>query len=252
MPSAGGQSQEKVGFLVETADPEGNAIELLQAADLDDVTAAAAAAAAAGAAAVGVGAGRPALATARPRMGQLTLRVAHGALEQALRFYQDVFGWAHLCHVPLPSFSFDLHFLGSPRSSSRGPEVEDCSPDPVDLTALSNREWTYQRRYTTMELFSRCEQQQPLMSIDSQLPANPATNENWAGFSGYAVQCPAGQNLENLAARFAPGGGPPTIYRSSVFNMSRTALCEDSLGNTVQMVQLELNVSGPNTRTASL
>jgi len=73
-------------------------------------------------------------------IGQITLRVDD--LEGALGFYRDRLGMRLLSIQPLPAYGFTLYFLA----------FTDERPPHDDLEAISNREWLWQRPYTTLEL----------------------------------------------------------------------------------------------------
>ncbi|MDH3233582.1 MAG: VOC family protein [Alphaproteobacteria bacterium] len=117
---------EDIGYLCHLADPDGHAIELLQhrfaanhvpVTPRDDVS-------------LGSDA----------TFGQITLRVKDA--EAALRFYRDRLGLTLLSRQPVPRRRFTLYFLAA---------VADTPPNP-DLEAVANREWLWQRPYTTLEL----------------------------------------------------------------------------------------------------
>ncbi len=78
------------------------------------------------------------------RIGQITLRVA--GLDAALGFYRDRLGMTLLSIQPVPEFGFTLYFLAF---------TEERPPTP-DLEAVGNREWLWQRPYTTLELQHFC------------------------------------------------------------------------------------------------
>lgn len=114
-----------IGYMCHLSDPEGYAIELLQhhfqgncdraAGDPDK--------------ALGGGA----------RIGQITLRTSD--LDQALAFYRDRLDMRLLSIQPVEKFSFTLYFLA----------FTDERPPHEDLEAVGNREWLWQRPYTTLE-----------------------------------------------------------------------------------------------------
>eukprot|EP00930_Biecheleria_cincta_P101878 TRINITY_DN9352_c0_g1_i1.p1 TRINITY_DN9352_c0_g1~~TRINITY_DN9352_c0_g1_i1.p1 ORF type:complete len:303 (-),score=42.52 TRINITY_DN9352_c0_g1_i1:482-1390(-) len=79
------------------------------------------------------------LACLAPKVGQLTLRVSD--IGRSLEFYRDTLGMKLLCWYDVGGM-FSLYFLAF---------TEDASPDS-DPTAQVNREWTYSRPYTTLEL----------------------------------------------------------------------------------------------------
>jgi len=76
------------------------------------------------------------------RIGQITLRTSN--LDQALAFYRDRLGMHLLSIQPVQDFGFSLYFLAF---------TDEHSPT-AELTAVGNREWLWQRPYTTLELQS--------------------------------------------------------------------------------------------------
>lgn len=116
----------EIGYMCHLEDPEGFSIELLQhrfegkqAPDEGDP-----------AAPLGGDA----------RIGQITLRVAD--LDAALGFYRDRLGMSLLSIQPVPDYGFTLYFLA----------FTEERPPTSDLEAVANREWLWQRPYTTLEL----------------------------------------------------------------------------------------------------
>ena len=96
------------------------------------------------------------------QIGQITLRVSdiHGALE----LYEHRIGMKLLSVQAVTNRGFDLYFLGF---------TDEVPPHP-GLSAVANRPWLYQRRYTTLEL-------QHLTGADRVLlPSSP----DQTGFSG--------------------------------------------------------------------
>ena len=122
---------EDIGYLCHLADPDGHVIELLQhrfAANHVPV------------------APRDELPLGcEATFGQISLRVKNA--ETALRFYRDRLGLVLLSRQPVRRHRFTLYFLSA---------VADPLPDP-DLEAVANREWLWQRPYTTLELQHRWE-----------------------------------------------------------------------------------------------
>lgn len=115
----------EIGYMAHLADPEGFSIELLQhrfeknrRSDDGDPTKP-----------LGGGA----------RIGQITFRTAD--LEGALAVYRDRLGMRLLSIQPVPDYGFSLYFLAC---------TDETPPNP-DLEAVANREWLWQRPYTTLE-----------------------------------------------------------------------------------------------------
>mmetsp|Transcript_93720 Transcript_93720/g.264554 ORF Transcript_93720/g.264554 Transcript_93720/m.264554 type:complete len:291 (-) Transcript_93720:250-1122(-) len=116
-----------VGFLTHLRDPEGFCVELLQDTFEANFVP------------TEVKPPLP-LASERPKVGQVTLRVAD--ISRSLAFYRDTLGMRLLCSYPVEGMGFSLYFLGF---------TDETSPDP-EPTAVCNREWTYQLLITTLEL----------------------------------------------------------------------------------------------------
>ncbi len=115
----------EIGYMCHLEDPEGFSIELLQHRFGAQGT---------------VGEGDPgAPLGGGARIGQITLRVAD--LDAALAFYRDRLGMALLSIQPVPDYGFTLYFLA----------FTEERPPNADLEAVDNREWLWQRPYTTLE-----------------------------------------------------------------------------------------------------
>jgi len=80
------------------------------------------------------------LACENPKVGQVTLRISD--TERSLAFYRDVLGMRMLCWYPVKPYGFSLYFLA----------FTDEEPPDSNLEGVANREWTYSRPYTTLEL----------------------------------------------------------------------------------------------------
>lgn len=115
----------EIGYMCHLSDPEGFVIELLQhrfeANRRDDE----------GDSAAVLGGGA--------RIGQITLRTAD--LDAALAFYRDDLTMRLLSIQPVSAFGFTLYFLA----------FTEERPSSDDLEAVENREWLWQRPYTTLE-----------------------------------------------------------------------------------------------------
>lgn len=126
-----------IGFLTHLADPAGFCIELLQttfeassaqrARRLADRAASAAATSRLG----------------QFVIGQITTRITEPT--QSLDFYQKVLGMKLLSIQPVKRYNFTLYFLA----------YTEETPPNADLEAVENREWLWQRPYTTLELQHR-------------------------------------------------------------------------------------------------
>ncbi len=76
-------------------------------------------------------------------LGQVTLRVRD--IDASLSFYRDRLGMTLLSRQEVADHRFTLYFLAA---------TDERPPDP-DIDAVSNREWLWQRPYTTLELQHR-------------------------------------------------------------------------------------------------
>ena len=140
-----------IGYMCHLEDPEGFSIELLQhrfQANRNDDD---------GDPAAPLGGGG--------RIGQITLRVKE--LEAALGFYRDGLGMTLLSIQPVTEYGFTLYFLA----------FTEERPPVGDLEAVGNREWLWQRPYTTLEL-----QHVPGNAGPFALPP-----EHYPGFAGIAI-----------------------------------------------------------------
>ena len=122
------QQFEDIGFLCHLQDSAGFIVELLQHRFEDNF--------------------QPMTPTADPlggrgTLGQITLRVKNPA--KSLAFYRDGLGMTLLARQPVPNYGFTLYFLA----------FTDERPPVPDLAAVANREWLWQRPYTTLELQHR-------------------------------------------------------------------------------------------------
>ena len=131
---------QDIGYMCHLTDPEGFAIELLQHhfeynrppgygdAELP----------------LGGGA----------RIGQVTLRTTD--INADLAFYRDHLGMRLLSIQPVETDGFTLYFLA----------MTDEAPPVEDLKAVENREWLWQRPYTTLE-FKHLEQSAASVILDT-------------------------------------------------------------------------------------
>ena len=74
-------------------------------------------------------------------IGQITTRITDPA--KSLEFYTNVLKMKLLSIQEVTKYRFTLYFLGY---------TEDIPPNEDDLTDVKNREWLWQRKYTTLEL----------------------------------------------------------------------------------------------------
>ncbi|MEM8949428.1 MAG: VOC family protein, partial [Pseudomonadota bacterium] len=140
-----------IGYMAHLEDPEGFSIELLQhrfQANHRD------------------GDGDPAAALGGgARIGQITLRVKD--LEAALSFYRDRLGMTLLSIQPVTDYGFTLYFLA----------FTEELPPASDLEAVGNREWLWQRPYTTLEL----------QHVHGTASPFALPSEGHSGFAGIAI-----------------------------------------------------------------
>lgn len=165
-----------VGYLCHLADPDGHGIELLQhrferhhrPARPDDSLP---------------------LATA-PTLGQITLRIRDP--DASLEFYRDLMGMRLLSRQIVEPHRFTLYFLGC---------TDKTPPDP-DIDAVANREWLWQRPYTTLEL-------QHVWGTEGTDFAYRVNDEGSAGFWGLGFVAgglrPALTGLEDSGVTVAAG-----------------------------------------------
>lgn len=115
-----------IGYLCHLADPDGHSIELLQHRFEQNHTRLAP---------------QPDYKLmSRPTFGQITLRVKDA--EQSLRFYQEGLGMRLLSRQVVEPYQFTLYFLA----------YSDDKLPFDDIDHVGNREWLWQRPYTTLEL----------------------------------------------------------------------------------------------------
>jgi catechol 2,3-dioxygenase-like lactoylglutathione lyase family enzyme len=148
---------QDIGYMAHLQDPEGFVIELLQhefgskrSADAGDPQK---------------------LLGGGGRVGQITLRTHD--LEASLAFYRDRLGMSLLSVQPVPDYGFTLYFLA----------FTEERPPLGDLESVGNREWLWQRPYTTLEL-----QHVSVGATGFALPDAGAP-----GFAGIVVTDAAGQ-----------------------------------------------------------
>lgn len=91
----------------------------------------------------------------RPHLGQITIRIP--APDAALAFFGEELGMRLLSRQVLQHDGFTLYFLA----------FTDEEPPNPDIDAVSNREWLWQRSYTTLELQHRHDDSVPLDSTEA-------------------------------------------------------------------------------------
>jgi len=75
------------------------------------------------------------------KIGQITIRSSD--IEKTLLLYQTVLGMKLLSIQPVTQYGFTLYFLAY---------TDDVPPNTNNLEAVENREWLWQRPYTTLEI----------------------------------------------------------------------------------------------------
>lgn len=75
-----------------------------------------------------------------PLMGQITLRSSK--IDESLGFYRDILGMKLLSKQKVELYGFTLYFLA----------FTDEEPPIADLESVENRQWLWQRQFTTIEL----------------------------------------------------------------------------------------------------
>jgi len=118
---------QDIGFLCHLSDPQGFSIELLQETFEKNFLKPQPR--------LELALGQPAL------IGLITLRSSN--IEKSLSFYQTVLGMKLLSIQPVVQYGFELYFLAF---------TDDIPPNKDDLKSVENREWLWQRPYTTLEL----------------------------------------------------------------------------------------------------
>ena len=125
-------------------------------------------------------------------VGQITLRIVNAAT--SLAFYTEILGMKLLSRQKVSYINRATVYLNRLLSNSENFQVEDYGfelyflsavseeeaakmPDPKDLDSVENREWLWQREYTTLELQHRLKRTKLL----SQTPLDEP------GFRGFAV-----------------------------------------------------------------
>ena len=120
---------QKIAYMSHLSDPEGHIIELLQH------TFAGKARTSDGNASLPMG--------GSARIGLVTLRTNDITAEK--HHFLDELGMAYLSHQTVMGRDFDLHFFAF---------TGETQPNP-DVSSIENREWLWQRPYTTLEFLNR-------------------------------------------------------------------------------------------------
>jgi len=130
----------EIGYLCHLTDPNGFTIELLQHTFQKNFV---------------KPAPDPALALGQPAViGQITTRAQD--IEASLKVYRDSLGMKLLSVQDVSAYGFVLYFLAF---------TSESPPQPTDLASVGNREWLWQRPYTTLEIQHR--PGQPCLPLDT-------------------------------------------------------------------------------------
>lgn len=149
------------------------------------------------------------------RLARLTLRIGNPG--SSLRLYQHALGMRLLSRQVISEHQFTLYFLA----------CTDESPPDTDIDAVANREWLWQRPYTTLEL-------QHVWRRDWQGLTNSIAAD--AGFRHISF---ATRDLRRLVkqADQALQRKHPAAWSESLAAM--TATVRDPDGNAVRMIQVD-------------
>mmetsp|Transcript_25704 Transcript_25704/g.43066 ORF Transcript_25704/g.43066 Transcript_25704/m.43066 type:complete len:294 (-) Transcript_25704:16-897(-) len=126
----------------------------------------------------------PAPAPAINGIGQITLRVSDKA--RALAFYTDVLGMKLICVESVSKYGFFLFFLA----------YTEESPPKEDLEHVDNREWCYQRPYTTLELQWNCSSEGLTALSGANLPPDQAGFDSFTIFASRSLRAKLGEACE--------------------------------------------------------
>lgn len=137
-----------IGYMCHLSDPEGFSIELLQHHFESNRP-------------VGLG-DKDQLLGGGARIGQVTLRTTD--IDASLAFYRGRLGMTLLSVQPVETHGFMLYFLAHTKEE----------PPNSDLMAIENREWLWQRPYTTLEF-------QHLKEVEHPVHLNRADSVGFAG-----------------------------------------------------------------------
>jgi len=130
----------EVGYLCHLTDPNGFTIELLQHTFQKNFV---------------KPEPDPTLALGQPAViGQITTRAQD--IEASLKLYRDTLGMKLLSIQDISAYGFVLYFLAF---------TSEDPPCPYDLASVRNREWLWQRPYTTLEI--QCRPGQPCLPMDN-------------------------------------------------------------------------------------
>ncbi|CAE7672004.1 Glo1 [Symbiodinium sp. CCMP2456] len=136
-------------------------------------------------------------------IGQITTRITDP--KRSLDFYQRVMGMKLLSVQEVAPYGFTLYFVAY---------TED-SPPKADLEAVENREWLYQRDYTTLELQHRWDYRPGSLRL-------PADDEE--GMAGIVVRLPP-EELRRLAEGEG-GEGRAVLHDPDGLRIQLEPLCD--------------------------
>eukprot|EP00088_Acartia_fossae_P062132 TRINITY_DN7483_c0_g1_i2.p1 TRINITY_DN7483_c0_g1~~TRINITY_DN7483_c0_g1_i2.p1 ORF type:complete len:275 (-),score=69.76 TRINITY_DN7483_c0_g1_i2:209-1033(-) len=122
-----GHQFQEIGYLCHLKDPALNSLELLQDTFEKNFV---------------KPVPKPELTLGQPgKIGQITIRSSN--IEKTLALYEKALGMKMLSIQSVDSYGFVLYFLAF---------TDDDPPNSKDLNAVENREWLWQRPYTTLEI----------------------------------------------------------------------------------------------------
>lgn len=103
------------------------------------------------------------------QIGLVTLRTSDIAAEK--RYFLDEFGMTYLSRQEVPEGNFDLYFFA----------FTEETPPNADVNSIENREWLWQRPYTTLEFQHRKDGRTMKVTDDRHLGSATLTIEHGSG-----------------------------------------------------------------------
>ena len=146
-------------------------------------------------------------------LGQVTLRIAN--IEACLDFYQSVLGMKLLSRQAVEPHGFTLYFLASTTQT----------PPLSDIDSVGNREWLWQRPYTSLEL-------QHVWGEAARRDEYTKHADGTAGFWGIGFDADA---PESLIAPWAQRALEPVLTKDAHDGTCLTGMDPD--GNRVKVVR---------------
>lgn len=143
---------QKIAYMNKLEDPEGHIIELIQHTFINKPRTSD------GDVSLALGGGA--------QIGLVTLRTHD--IEAEKRYFLDQLGMAYLSRQAVSDRNFDLYFFAF---------TDEVQPNP-DVNAVDNREWLWQRPYTTLEFQHRLDDEKIKVAPESILGAATGIVEN--------------------------------------------------------------------------